>query len=155
MVPAMRAGITIRWENELWQHEGQAPTASGRAFRPAVAGWQHRLWRIWGQTGCTNDIASGGSFPHEAQPWIQVHSRAGPRHFAFHPNGRWLYLVAELEKFLLVYSYEPHESVLRPAGEYSLQGGNCPPEALAADVHLTGTEICMPRSGVGPHFGFR
>ena len=29
----------------------------------------------------------------EEQPYFQVRAGQGPRHFAFHPNGKWLYLV--------------------------------------------------------------
>lgn len=158
----------IRWENgelcSFRQHEGQGPNAQrqegphAHSAQPSPDG-QHLFVADLGTDRLYQyDIASGGElFPHEAQPWIQVPPGRGPRHFAFHPNGRWLYLVAELENSLLVYSYEPHESVLRPAGEYSLRGGNCPPEALAADVHLTGTGDFLYASVRGSDriFGFQ
>ncbi len=82
-------------------------------------------------------LADGGLRPWPAQPWLETAPGLGPRHFAFHPNGRWLYLVAEMDKTLLVCRHDPDTGVLAQTAEHSLRGSGCPPEALAADVHLT------------------
>ena len=75
--------------------------------------------------------------PHAPQPWVQVRPGQGPRHFAFHPDGGWLYLVTELDRSLLVYRYVREESRLEFVQEHSLRGEACPEHALAADVHVS------------------
>ncbi len=79
--------------------------------------------------------AGGGLTPDPNQPWTQTEPGQGPRHFAFHPNGRWLYLVTELDRSLLVYRYEGHR--LQRVEEYSLLEAADPEDSLAADIHLT------------------
>lgn len=82
-------------------------------------------------------LEEGGKLtPAPEQPWIQTGPGQGPRHFAFHPNGNWLYLVTELDSSLLVYRWE--NCRLEPVGEYSLLEPGDPEESLAADIHLTG-----------------
>jgi 6-phosphogluconolactonase len=38
---------------------------------------------------------------------------SGPRHLAFHPSGRWLYVTGELDSTLIVYAYEANDGLLR------------------------------------------
>jgi 6-phosphogluconolactonase len=66
---------------------------------------------------------------------------AGPRHLAFHPNGRWAFLVNELSLTLSVYAFDPERGTLRPTlrdvsvvppGSVSPGGGG----ASAADIHV-------------------
>ena len=75
---------------------------------------------------------------HAAQPWAETGPGRGPRHFLFHPNGKWLYLVTELGNSLLVYRYDASASVLTYAGEYPLCEQGCPTDTYAADIHITG-----------------
>jgi 6-phosphogluconolactonase len=44
-------------------------------------------------------------------PSASVTPGSGPRHMAFHPNGRWAYLVSEMEPTITVFSY-PSDGVL-------------------------------------------
>lgn len=37
----------------------------------------------------------------------------GPRHLAFHPSGRWLYVIGELSSTLVVYAYDGDNGLLR------------------------------------------
>lgn len=79
--------------------------------------------------------SQGGLAPDQGQPWVKAGPGQGPRHFAFHPNGSWLYLVTELDRSLLVFRYE--ENRLEQAGEYSLREEGDPDDSLAADIHLS------------------
>ena len=38
---------------------------------------------------------------------------AGPRHLAFHPNGRWLYVTGELDSTLTVFSWDAEQGRLQ------------------------------------------
>ena len=71
----------------------------------------------------------------KTQPWAATGAGQGPRHFAFHPNGEWIYLVTELDRSLLVFRYEDHR--LEQTAQYSLREPGDPESSLAADVHVT------------------
>lgn len=51
------------------------------------------------------DPTRGMLEPH-AIPWIKVKPGAGPRHLAFHPEGRWAYLINELDSTLTTLAYD-------------------------------------------------
>ena len=62
---------------------------------------------------------------------------SGPRHFAFHPDGRFLYLVEELSNRIAVFAWEGEKGSLEelqsvPTLPESFRGEN-----TAADVHIT------------------
>lgn len=66
-----------------------------------------------------------------------VFSGSGPRHLAFHPSGRWLYVTGELNSTLIVYAYEQNDGLLREPKEMSLlpagwQGENTPSEVAVS-----------------------
>jgi 6-phosphogluconolactonase len=46
-----------------------------------------------------------GSLSAAAEPYLPVHAGAGPRHLAFHPNGKYLYLSEELSGTIGVFAY--------------------------------------------------
>jgi 6-phosphogluconolactonase len=53
-----------------------------------------------------------GKLAPAATPFISVPTGDGPRHFAFHPNGRWFYLLEEEASVLVFFHYEPQTGVL-------------------------------------------
>lgn len=61
---------------------------------------------------------------------------AGPRHLAFHPNGRWAYLVNELSLTLSVYAFEAERGTLRPLHRAVPVAPPGSSEGSAADVHV-------------------
>jgi 6-phosphogluconolactonase len=65
---------------------------------------------------------------------------AGPRHFAFHPNGRYAYVINELNSTLTAMSYDAERGVLRPLQNVS---------TLPARFHGTNTcaEVQVHPSG--------
>ena len=48
--------------------------------------------------------AEASSLLPAAPPALCTHAGAGPRHLAFHPNGRWLYVVNELDSTVSVFT---------------------------------------------------
>jgi 6-phosphogluconolactonase len=56
---------------------------------------------------------------------------AGPRHFAFHPNGRYAYVINELNSTLTAMSYDAERGVLRPLQNVS-----------TLPAHFHGTNTC-------------
>jgi 6-phosphogluconolactonase len=63
------------------------------------------------------DARSGWLTPH-AQPMQLVApvagGRAGPRHFAFHPNGRWLYVIHELDASIAAFDFDAASGGIQP-----------------------------------------
>ena len=127
----------------FYQHEGHSanpvrqekahvhsslPSPDGRELLAADLG-QDKLFRYRiGEKGALS--------PNPVQPWVSVAPGQGPRHFAFHPGGKWLYLVNELEKTLYGFRYGGAEEKIESFGEYDISR----PEtegSLAADVHFT------------------
>ena len=48
------------------------------------------------------------------KPFIALPSGDGPRHFAFHPNGRWLYSIQEESTTVALFDYDPSTGSLTP-----------------------------------------
>lgn len=52
------------------------------------------------------DSSSGKLIPSEANPFVAFPSGDGPRHFVFHPNGRWIYVLAEESSTIAFFHYD-------------------------------------------------
>lgn len=57
------------------------------------------------------DAVKGMLTPNEP-PFASVAPGAGPRHFAFHPNGRFAYVINELNSTVTAFSYDAQKGVL-------------------------------------------
>ncbi len=68
---------------------------------------------------------------------ISVPAGEGPRHFIFHPNGRYAYLVTELLCRVLFFDYDAENGMLALQESYDLLDGSEPENSTAADIHLT------------------
>jgi 6-phosphogluconolactonase len=52
------------------------------------------------------DPASGSLTPNQTQPYFQLAPGSGPRHLAFHPDGKSLYIVNELNATITACNYD-------------------------------------------------
>lgn len=122
-------------------HSIQVDAANRNVFVPCLGGDVFTQWRFDSVTGrlSANPVAT-----------VRVEAGAGPRHFAFHPNNRTVYLLNELQASVYVYQYDAATGELTevqtiaalPAGfsgpPLGLPGGvehNGGPKA--ADIHVT------------------
>jgi 6-phosphogluconolactonase len=48
-----------------------------------------------------------GQLSPNSPPWAELPRGDGPRHFTFHPNGRWLYSLQEEASTLVTFDYDP------------------------------------------------
>jgi 6-phosphogluconolactonase len=48
----------------------------------------------------------------EAQPFVRFPTGDGPRHFAFHPNGRWMYVLSEESSTITFFHYDATRGIL-------------------------------------------
>ncbi len=51
------------------------------------------------------DSRTGKLTPNQ-KPWFQTKPGAGPRHFAFHQNGRWAYVINEMDSTMSALAYD-------------------------------------------------
>jgi 6-phosphogluconolactonase len=92
------------------------------------------------------DSGTGTLSPNEAAT-VKTPEKSGPRHFIFHPNGKFVYLVHELNADLAVYAYDAdkgtwHEEQRTTALPTDAAGKLFPGKPFsgkpwAADLHLT------------------
>ena len=62
---------------------------------------------------------------------------AGPRHVAFHPNGQYVYVIAELDSTLTTFKYDEVRGTLLKLGTVSTLPVDFTGENFCADVHLS------------------
>ena len=83
------------------------------------------------------DTNTGQLVPNErGAPFVQEDAGSGPRHFAFAPHSRWLYVIDELASTLTVYAYESERGVLKPLQTVSTLPADFTGENSCAHVAL-------------------
>jgi 6-phosphogluconolactonase len=82
------------------------------------------------------DAATGRLAPNEP-PAVRVKEKAGPRHFVFHPSGRRVYLLNELDASVDVFDYDPVRGQLTHRQALSALPRDFQGQPSAADLHLT------------------
>ncbi len=60
--------------------------------------------------------ATTGMLAPNTPPSVRVKEKAGPRHFAFHPNGKLVYVLGELDGSVYVFDYDAGSGQLKPYG---------------------------------------
>jgi 6-phosphogluconolactonase len=58
------------------------------------------------------DAAAGRLTPNDP-PWVELPPGDGPRHFVFHPNGRWFYSLQEEASTLVLFDYDGAQGRLK------------------------------------------
>lgn len=58
--------------------------------------------------------ADGGKLLANDPPWVRVTPGAGPRHLAFHPDGKHAYVINEMQSTITAFDYDPDGGVLTP-----------------------------------------
>lgn len=82
-------------------------------------------------------IADGKLEPNEPDH-VAVHAGAGPRHFDFHPNGKFAYIINELDLTVTACAYDPETGALIPLETHStLPEGYAGDSDSCADVHVS------------------
>jgi len=81
------------------------------------------------------DSERGKLTPND-QPWVKTRPGAGPRHFTFHPNEKFAYVINELDSTLVAFAYDRDTGTLEEIQTVStlpegFEGTNYP-----ADIHI-------------------
>ncbi|WP_018607131.1 lactonase family protein [Uliginosibacterium gangwonense] len=78
-----------------------------------------------------------GTLVNDSLSKIGFEEKSGPRHFVFHPNGKFVYLIDELDAKLHVLAYEQGGEVFTCVQTTSVVPENYTGKLAAADVHMT------------------
>ncbi|MGH8033065.1 MAG: lactonase family protein, partial [Luteimonas sp.] len=81
--------------------------------------------------------ASTGKLSSNEPPSVRVSDGAGPRHFRFHPNGRFVYLLNQLDASVYVFGFDAATGTLAAQQITSALPPGFAGEPSAADIHLT------------------
>ena len=81
--------------------------------------------------------ASSGRVAPDSLTKIATAQRSGPRHFAFHPNRPFLYLLNELDATVNVYAFDSSSGLIRPIQTVSAMPEGSSETPSAADLHIT------------------
>lgn len=81
------------------------------------------------------DMAAGKLLPHSS---VNTRPGAGPRHLAFHPNGKWMYAANELDSTVTLYEYDAANGALLERQSLSTIPSESP-ENIVADIHVSAT----------------
>jgi 6-phosphogluconolactonase len=68
---------------------------------------------------------------------VDVRAKAGPRHFDFHPDGRHVYVLGELDAAVYVFDYDADRGRLTETQRVSAVPADAQGRPAAADLHLT------------------
>ena len=98
-----------------------------------------------------------GKLRHSEGPWAQVKAGAGPRHFAFHPNGRYAYLINEIDSTFTAFAYDETRGALREVQTVSTLPEDFAGTNSCADVHVlpSGKFVYGSNRGHGQHCDLR
>lgn len=78
--------------------------------------------------------AAAGTLTPTAQGSAPAHAGAGPRHLAFHPNGRWVYVINELDGSIAVFAFDGQTGALRELQAISTLPAGFGGENISAEV---------------------
>ena len=82
------------------------------------------------------DRATGKLTPAQ-QPFVELKSGAGPRHLTFHPNGKYLYVIDELDSTMTVFGYDERNGTLTHVDTVSTLPSDFSGTSYCADVHVS------------------
>jgi 6-phosphogluconolactonase len=87
------------------------------------------------------DPDAGTIAPNEP-PFAQVAPRSGPRHFTFHPNGKYAYAINEISCTLTAFNYDSKKGVLN-----EIQTTSTLPKDVPVTSDLSTAEVVVHPSG--------
>ena len=71
------------------------------------------------------------------QPFAQLQAGAGPRHLTFHPTGKYLYVINELDSSMAAFKYNEANGELTHIDTVSTLPGDFSGVSYCADVHVS------------------
>lgn len=108
-------------------HSVMVDPANRYAFVPDLGLDKIMIYRL--------DLTSGKLTPND-EPWAQVAPGSGPRHFTFHPSGRYAYCINELASTVTAFAYDGSRGRLQEIGTVSALPAGFEGRSHCADIHI-------------------
>lgn len=83
------------------------------------------------------DAERGKLTPNGNQPFVSVEPGAGPRQLVMHPNGRFAYLINELNSTMTAYGYDPEKGTLTSLQTLPTRPRDFSGHSSCAEVQIT------------------
>ena len=81
-------------------------------------------------------VPETGELVPAAQPWAEVAPGAGPRHFAFHPNAKYAYVINEIGNTVTAFAYDAATGGLSQIQDIGALPARYSEVSYTADIHL-------------------
>ncbi len=81
--------------------------------------------------------AKTGKLEPNTPPSVAVKAKTGPRHFVFHPNGKLVYVLGELDATVHVFDWDATKGQLKEKQSVNALTQSVTGRIAAADLHLT------------------
>ncbi len=81
--------------------------------------------------------AKRGMLEPNGIPWIKMKPGAGPRHLAFHPGGKFAYLINELDSTVAALAYDRRTGAFQERQITSTLPKEFDGESICADIHVS------------------
>ena len=82
------------------------------------------------------DDRNGKLLPGET-PWVQVKPGTGPRHLAFHPSGKYVFVLNELHSTVTVFTRDPEKGSLKELQTLTTLPKDFTGTNTSADIHVS------------------
>ena len=82
------------------------------------------------------DTENGKLNPND-EPWVKLKPGAGPRHFTFHPNGKYAYVINEIDCTITAFSYDETQGVLKEVQTVPTLPEDFSDKNTTADIHIS------------------
>jgi len=82
-------------------------------------------------------------------PWIATYPGAGPRHFTFHPLGRYAYLINELNSTITAFTYNNESGAIKEIETVNTLPKGFSGESTCADIHISPSGLFLYSSNRG------
>ena len=117
-----------RLPNHPNAHAVLADAANRRVLVPTLGNDRVNLF--------TFDTATGRLAPG-TPPSVEMKAKAGPRHLRFHPSGKFVYVIGELDGSIYVFDYDAGTGTLAEKQAISALPPDFQGKPSAADLHIT------------------
>jgi len=143
LVFPINADGTLRAASQIVDHAGLVPGAvAGTARAHSILLDATQRYALAADLGLDRimiyqyDGATGTLTLNPNQPWVQAVQGAGPRHFDFHPNGRYVYLINELNATVTAFAWGAERGTLTELQTLSTLPAGYEGGKSCADIHV-------------------
>ena len=135
---------TLRPASDFKDHASQVPGAvAGTARAHSILLDATQKYALAADLGIDRimiyqfDGVNGKLTLNPKQPWVQAVKGAGPRHFDFHPSGKYVYLINELNGTLTAFAWGAEQGTLTELQTLSTLPAGYTGGISCADIHIS------------------